>query len=102
MKGNGDAVDDILAAFSDRLEHGAPRPALDHLNPHDRHLIEDLMRLMETGRRIDPSASAPSLETLFAGTEFADTLPTLSIESAKPADTNVKGVTRYPISRMRG
>ncbi len=75
MNGNSDAVDDVLAAFSDHLEHGTPRPALDHLDPHDRRIVEDLMRLMETGRRIDPSASAPSLEALLAGTEFADALP---------------------------
>jgi hypothetical protein len=67
-----DALDDVLAAFSDHLDHGTPCPALDHLDPYDRHVIEDLMRLIETGRRIDPSLSAPSLEALLAGTEFAD------------------------------
>jgi len=75
MNGNNDAIDDILAAFADHLEHGTPRPALDRLNPHDRRLAEDLMPLLETGRRIDPSASAPSLEALLADTEFADVLP---------------------------
>lgn len=75
MKRNSDAVDDVLAAFSDHLEHGSPRPALDHLDPRDRRLAEELMRMMETGRWIDPSASAPSLEALLAGTEFADALP---------------------------
>lgn len=75
MNGHNDAVDDVLAAFSDHLEHGTPRPALDHLNPHDRRLAEDLMRLMETSRGIDPSASAPSLEALLVDTEFADALP---------------------------
>ena len=75
MNGHNDAVDDVLAGFSNHLEHGAPRPALDSLNPHDRRLAEDLMRLMETSRGIDPSASAPSLEALLADTEFADALP---------------------------
>jgi hypothetical protein len=75
MNGHNDAVDDVLAAFSDHLEHGSPRPALDSLNPHDRRLAEDLMRLMETSQGIDPSASAPSLEALLADTEFADGLP---------------------------
>jgi len=74
MNGNNDAVDDVLAAFSDHLEHGTPRPPLDHLDPHDRQLAENLMRLMETGQRIDPSASAPSLESLLADTEFVDAL----------------------------
>jgi len=69
---SGHAVDDVLEAFSDHLEHGAPRPSLDHLDSHNRQLAENLMRLMETGRGIDPSASAPSLEALLAGTEFAD------------------------------
>ena len=85
MKGNSDAVDDVLAAFSDHLDHGAPRPPLDHLGPRDRQLAENLMRLMETGRRIDPSASAPSLEALLAGTEFADALP----PAAPPAEAPV-------------
>lgn len=75
MKRNSDAVDDVLAAFSDHLEHGTPRPGLDHLDSRDRQLVENLMRLMEAGRWVDPSASAPSLEALLAGTEFADALP---------------------------
>jgi hypothetical protein len=75
MKRNSDAVDDVLAAFSDHLEHGTPRPGLDHLDSRDRRLVEDLMRLMEAGQWVDPSASAPSLEALLAGTEFADALP---------------------------
>jgi hypothetical protein len=74
MNGNSDAVDDVLAAFSDHLEHGTPRPSLDQLDPHDRQRAEELMRLMETARRINPSASAPSLEALLAGTEFLDGL----------------------------
>jgi len=74
VSGCNDAVDGVLAAFSDHLERGGPRPPLDHLDSHDRQLAENLMRLMETGRGIDPSASAPSLEGLLAGTEFADAL----------------------------
>ena len=76
MNGHDDAVDDVLAAFSDHLEHGAPRPSLDHLDSHDRQLVGNLMRLMETGRGIDPAASSPSLEALLAGTEFVDNLRT--------------------------
>jgi hypothetical protein len=74
MNGNHDVVDAFLAAFSEHLEHATPRPTLDHLDADDRQHAEQLMRLMETGRRIDPSASAPSLEALLAGTEFADAL----------------------------
>ncbi|HEX8001580.1 MAG TPA: hypothetical protein VF519_02680 [Mycobacteriales bacterium] len=74
MNGNHDAVDDVIAAFSDHLAHGSPRPTLDHLGAQDRQLAEDLMRLMESARGIDPSASAPSLEALLAGTEFAAAL----------------------------
>lgn len=84
MNGHNDAVDDVLAAFSEHLEHGAPRPALDSLDSHDRQLAEDLMRLMETSRRIDPSASAPPLEALLAGTEFADALPVAATTPEAP------------------
>ena len=65
MSDHNDAVDDdVLAAFS------------DHLDSHDRQLAGNLMRLMETGRGIDPSVSTPSLEALLAGTEFVDNLRT--------------------------
>jgi hypothetical protein len=84
MNGHNDAVDDVLAAFSDHLEHGTPRPALDHLNLHDRRLAEDLIRLMETSRGIDPSASAPSLEALLADTEFAEALPVAALTPETP------------------
>lgn len=94
MNGNSDAVDDVLAAFSDHLEHGTPRPALNHLDPHDQRLAEDLMRLMETGRRIDPSASAPSLEALLAGTEFADALPTAAPTPEAPVLLRVQALLR--------
>lgn len=94
MNGNSDAVDDVLAAFSVHLEHGTPRPALDHLDPHDRRLAEDLMRLMETGRRIDPSASAPSLEAMLAGTEFADALLPAAPTPEAPVLHRVQAVLR--------
>ncbi|TFV90107.1 hypothetical protein E4P40_07775 [Blastococcus sp. CT_GayMR20] len=84
MNSHSDAVDAVLAAFSDHLEHGASRPTLDHLDRRDRQLVEDLMRLMETGRWIDPSASAPSLEALLAGTEFAESLPPAPSTSKVP------------------
>lgn len=84
MNSHSDAVDAVLAAFSDHLEHGIPRPALDHLDRHDQQVAEDLMRLMETGRRIDPSASAPSLEALLVGTEFADALAPTGPTSEAP------------------
>lgn len=74
MNHHSDAVDDVLAAFDEHLDHGGPRPTLDHLAPGDRQVAEELMRLMESGRWIDPAASAPSLEALLAGTPFADAL----------------------------
>jgi hypothetical protein len=84
MNRHSDAVDAVLAAFSDHLAIGTARPMLDHLDPHDRQVAADLMRLMETGRRIDPSASAPSLEALLADTEFADALPAAAPKLAPP------------------
>lgn len=84
MSCHSDAVDAVLAAFSDHVTKGTARPTLDHLDPHDRQVAADLMRLMETGRRIDPSASAPSLEVLLADTEFADSLPPAASSPAPP------------------
>src|SRR4051794_26773118 len=95
MNGNSDAVDDVLAAFSHHLAQGTARPALEHLDPHDRQLAEDLMRLMETGRRIDPSASAPSLEALLADTEFADALPPAAPISEAPVLHRVQDVLTH-------
>jgi hypothetical protein len=69
------ALDAVLAAFADHLAAGTARPMLDHLDDDDRRTAGELMRLMESARGIDPSASAPSLEALLAGTEFADALP---------------------------
>jgi len=74
MNGHSDAVDEVLTAFSNHLDHGRARPTVDHLEPDERQVVEELMRLMETGRWIDPAASTPSLEALLAGTEFADAL----------------------------
>lgn len=114
MNGHNDAVDDVLAAFSDHLEHGFPRPALDSLNPHDRRVAEDLMRLMETSRGIDPSASAPSLEALLADTEFADSLPAAGptptppphpplrpASSATSSASSAKQARRCPMPELR-
>lgn len=84
MNRHSDAVDAVLAAFSDHLAIGTVRPTLEHLDAHDRQVAADLMRLMETSRRIDPSASAPSLEALLAGTEFADALLAVAPMSALP------------------
>ncbi len=92
MNGNSDTVDAILAAFSDHLDQGTPRPEVDHLESHDRQIAEDLMRLMETGRGIDPSASAPSLEALLAGTEFADALQSVSPTPEAPVRHRVQDV----------
>ena len=74
MNDHSNAVDDVLAAFDEHLAHRGPRPTLDHLAPGDRQVAEELMRLMETARWIDPAASAPSLEALLAGTPFIGAL----------------------------
>jgi hypothetical protein len=76
MSEDRDAVDAVLAAFVDYREGVRPRPSLDHLSPADRSLAEDLIRMMETARGIDPHASPPSLEALLAGTEFESALTT--------------------------
>lgn len=92
MNSHSDAVDAVLAAFSVHLDRGTARPRLEHLDPHDRQIAADLMRLMETGRRIDPAASAPSLEALLAGTEFADALPPTASSPAPPVLDQLRDV----------
>lgn len=74
MNGHSDAVDEVLTTFSNHLDYGMARPTLEHLEPDERQVAQELMLLMETGRWIDPAASTPSLEALLAGTEFADAL----------------------------
>lgn len=87
MSDHGDAVDAVLAAFTDYREGAGPRPSLDHLGPADRSLAEDLIRMMETARGIDPHASPPSLEALLAGTEFEGVLTTAAPPSpSSPID----------------
>lgn len=92
MNRHSDAVDAVLAAFSDHLAMGTVRPTLEHLDPHDRQVAADLMRLMDTGRRIDPSASAPSLEALLADTEFAAALPPATLRPVPPVLDQLRDV----------
>jgi hypothetical protein len=65
-----DPVDEVIQAYLDHLEGGAPEPSLDHLTPEDRALVQDLINSLIAGRGIDPYHSRPSINTLLAGTEL--------------------------------
>jgi len=65
-----DAVDDVIQAYLDYLEKGAPEPSLDQLTPDERQLAEDIINSLHAGQGINPYQSRPSFATLVAGTEF--------------------------------
>lgn len=79
-----DPVDEILDAFLDHLEAGAPEPSLDSLDEEDRARAQQLIELIRTGRGIDARRSRPSIDALLAGTEFEDWLD--DAEGAADAD----------------
>lgn len=68
-----DPVDEVIQAYLDHLEKGAPKPSLDHLTPEQRQLAEDLINSLHAGRGINPYQSRPSFRALLAESEFAST-----------------------------
>lgn len=69
-----DSVDEVIQAYLDHLEEGAPEPSLDHLTPDERDLAQDLIDSLKAGRGIDPYRSRPSLHSLLAETGLASLL----------------------------
>lgn len=69
-----DPVDEVIQAYLDYLEKGAPEPSLDHLTADQRQLAEDLINSLRAGRGINPYQSRPSFRALVAGTEFETAL----------------------------
>lgn len=65
-----DPVDEVIQAYLDHLEKGAPEPSLDGLSPDERQLAEDIINSMNAGRGINPFLSRPLFSALVADTEF--------------------------------
>src|SRR4051812_47287536 len=66
-----DPVDEVIQAYLDHLEKGAPKPSLDHLTSEQRQLAEDLINSLHAGRGINPYQSRPSFGALLAESQFA-------------------------------
>jgi hypothetical protein len=65
-----DPVDDVIAAYHDYLENGGTEPSLDHLDEDQRREAAELIDLIKDVRGVDFYRSAPSLDTLLAGTDL--------------------------------
>lgn len=66
-----DPVDAVIAAYHDYLENGGTEPSLDHLDEDQRREAAELIDLIKDVRGVDFYRSAPSLDTLLAGTDLA-------------------------------
>lgn len=67
-----DPVDAVIAAYQDYLENGGTEPSLDHLDEDQRREAAELTDLMKDVRGVDFYRSAPSLDTVLAGTDLED------------------------------
>ena len=65
-----DPVDAVIAAYHDYLENGGTEPSLDHLDEDQRREAVELIDLMKDVRGVDFYRSAPSLDTVLAGTDL--------------------------------
>lgn len=97
-----DPVDEVVQAYLDYLEEGAPEPSLDHLTPEDRALAKDLIDSLKAGRGIDPYHSRPSLHTLLADTDLAPLLEEpvntgLSLDAIRVEVVSALGAASEPI-----
>lgn len=63
-------VDTVIAAYHDYLENGGTEPSLDHLDEDQRREAAELIDLMKDVRGVDFYRSAPSLDTVLAGTDL--------------------------------
>lgn len=97
-----DPVDEVIQAYLDHLEEGAPEPSLDYLTHEDRALAEDLIDSLKAGRGIDPYHSRPSLHTLLADTDLAPLLDApvntgLSLDAIRVEVVSALGAAAEPI-----
>jgi hypothetical protein len=65
-----DPVDVVIAAYHDYLENGGTEPSLDHLDEDQRREAAELIDLMTDVRGVDFYRSAPSLDSVLAGTDL--------------------------------
>lgn len=65
-----DPVDAVIAVYHDYLENGGTEPSLDHLDEDQRREAAELIDLIKDVRGVDFYRSAPSLDTLLAGTDL--------------------------------
>lgn len=73
-----DPVDEVIQAYLDHLEKGAPKPSFDHLTREQRRLAEDLINSLHAGRGINPYQSRPSFRTLVPESQSASAVAPLA------------------------
>jgi hypothetical protein len=98
-----DPVDEVIQAYLDHLEKGAPRPSLDHLTPEQRQLAEDLINSLHAGRGINPYQSRPSVRALLAESEFGSAVAPpvnvgLTVDAIRTDVVSSLGSTSEPIA----
>src|SRR3954463_11023525 len=98
-----DAVDEVIQAYLDYLEKGAPEPSLDHLTPDERQLAENLINSLHAGRGINPYQSRPSVRSLLADSEFAAAAAPpvnvgLTVDAIRPDVVSSLGAASEPIA----
>ncbi|MDQ3964704.1 MAG: hypothetical protein M3277_12470 [Actinomycetota bacterium] len=98
-----DPVDEVIHAYLDHLEKGAPEPSLDHLTPEQRQLAKDLINSLHAGRGINPYQSRPSVRSLLADSEFASAAAPrvnvgLTVDAIRPDVVSSLGSASEPIA----
>lgn len=98
-----DPVDEVIQAYLDYLENGAPEPSLDHLTSDERSLAQDIINSLIAGHGIDPYDSRPSFNALVAGTEFEDLLKPavtegLTVDAIRTDVVSSLGTSSEPIA----
>lgn len=98
-----DPVDEVIQAYLDHLEEGAPEPSLDHLTSQERELAQNLINSLNAGRGLNPYQSRPSFSTLIADTDFENVVPPpvhagLTIDAIRTDVVSALGTDAEPIA----
>lgn len=99
---DSDPVEAVIAAYRDYLENGGTEPSLDHLDEAQRREVAELIDLMKDVRGVDFYRSAPSLDTVLAGTDLENKIDPpvtvgLSLDAIRADVVSALGAASEPI-----